>query len=70
MVPSILGKDLVVSTIECFLEKCIESVHCGARLDEERVEKIASEWPEYVLGPSNSFGDFGSDFKCTMFALD
>lgn len=70
IVPSILGKDLVVATIEEFLERSMGSVHRGDRFDEERVEKVASEWPEYVLGPSNPLGAFGRDVSCQMFALD
>lgn len=69
-IPSILGRDLVVDTLETFLERCMSSAHRGERADGDRVEKTASAWPEYVLGPSNPLGDFGSDVECTIFAMD
>jgi hypothetical protein len=69
-IPSILGQDLVTATIELFLERCIGSVHRGELMTISQVEKIAADWPEYVLGPLNPLGFQGGESPYSMFQLD
>lgn len=69
-VPSTIDHASIISTIERFLECCIESVSVGPPFDHQRVEKIASEWPEYVLGPTNPLGFLDREMPCAMFTLD
>lgn len=70
MVPSVLGENAIVETIERFLEACIEHAGSGTTLDADRLEEIAAQWPEYVLGPSAILGFLDEEMPCTMVALD
>lgn len=69
MVPSVIGHDLLASTIDCFLDRCIESASPGERADMQRLDQIADKWPEYVLGPSNPMGLLDENMPCSIFAL-
>lgn len=69
IVPSVIGHDLLISTIECFLTRCIECVSPHLRADEEELERLAAEWPEYVLSPSSPLGLLDADMPCSIFTL-
>ena len=68
-VPSVIGHDRVVSTIDRFLTQCIECSSPGELLDEQRAEEVAAKWPEYVLGPSHPLGCLDADTPCSIFAI-
>ena len=50
----------------------LESEETGDAIDRERLitDRLADEWPEYVLGPSNPMTFLSPDMPCSFFGLD
>nr|HEX4316263.1 hypothetical protein [Kofleriaceae bacterium] len=69
MVPSVIGHDLVVSTLDSFLNRSIECMSSSDVLDTQKLDQIAAKWPEYVLGPSNPLGALETSMQGPIFAL-
>jgi hypothetical protein len=65
-VPSVHQPDEVIETIETFRE-CVVRYIRPFRSDSDLAEKIAAEWPEYVLPPSNPLTFLCPDMPCTFF---
>lgn len=69
-VPGILGAPTVIATIERFLESCCSIARRGHGSGRADAERLAAEWPEYVLPGSHPLGFLGDDMPCSMFTWD
>ncbi|MBD3945654.1 hypothetical protein [Nocardioides ganghwensis] len=53
-IPAILGARVVNHTIQAFVDRIPNSLHRSHGSDQtDAVERLAGEWPEYVLGPED-----------------
>ncbi|MFE2613330.1 Swt1 family HEPN domain-containing protein [Micromonospora chalcea] len=69
-IPAALGTRLLNTTIQGFVDWAPNALHRSTdtvdRQDE--IERVAEEWPEYVLGPKNPLCYLGPDMPCSFFA--
>lgn len=68
-IPSLLGAKTVIEIIEEIIEITHYHVVPGRPLgsDDDSVQRLSEEWPEYVLGPENPLTFLGPDMPCTFF---
>jgi hypothetical protein len=64
--PSILDHSEIEATIKRFHEST-STAELPVPQDEKEAEHIASEWPEYVLPPSDPLAFLAPDMPCTFF---
>ncbi len=63
-IPAILGADCVKTVIEGFFEEAESAV---GSYGGGTAKEIASDWPEYVLGPDNPLTFLEPDMPCSFF---
>jgi hypothetical protein len=66
--PSILPIEIIGDTIEEFLEVA-HSALWRLKSDEVEAVKVAAEWPEYVLPPTNPLAFLCPDMPCSFFGV-
>ena len=70
-IPTILGTRVVNKSTQALLDWVPNSLRRsqgkGDRSDE--VQRLAGEWPEYVLGPKNPLCFLGPDVPCSFFTV-
>lgn len=70
-IPAILGTRVINRTTQVLLDWLPNSLRrsqdTGDRTDE--AERLAEEWPEYVLGPKNSLCFLAPDMPCSFFMM-
>jgi hypothetical protein len=64
--PCVLGKDRVIEIIEACLETGGYTVSRG-HYRQGQAQRIADQWPEYVLGPDNPLTFLTPDMECSFF---
>lgn len=78
MLPAVLGKEYVTQLIDTFIQSAANSLggKLGASSDgsddwmfreQERVQRIADSWPEYVIGPTDPITFLDPEMPCSMF---
>jgi hypothetical protein len=68
-IPSVLGTKAIVSLIEKYHEAAVNSIVRAAASDKEAVIALASQWPEYVLGPESPLAFLSPDMPCSFFGV-
>ena len=66
--PSILPIEIISETVEEFL-RITHSALWRFKSDEVEAVKVAAEWPEYVLPPTNPLAFLCSDMPCSFFGV-
>jgi hypothetical protein len=67
-VPSCLGKDMVIELVTALHEAALNALGPEPDvIDDDRVQRLADSWPEYVLGPRNPLTFLSPDTPCTFF---
>ncbi len=66
--PSILDHSIIEDTIKEFHEAA-STAALPVPQDDKEAERIASEWPEYVLPPSDPLSFLTPDMPCTFFGV-
>ncbi len=64
--PSVLPVQQIMETVDEFREQVVRALSL-ARECGDRAERIAAQWPEYVLPPSNPLAILYPDMPCTFF---
>jgi len=67
-VPAVLGATMIIELVEELLEMARYNVSRSRNPAAPDAEGIASEWPEYVLGPKNPLTFLSPDMPCTFFS--
>ena len=78
ILPSVLGKDNLITLFDAFIDASANNIWPGAAnqsfSDEEvennikAVQSIADKWPEYVLGPENPLTFLEPEMECLFFS--
>ena len=69
-IPSILGKDKIIETIDGFIYWLSNSLHSPIpMLSEDEVKALADEMPEYILNPSNPLAFLAPSMPCSFFGV-
>ncbi|MFW8590802.1 Swt1 family HEPN domain-containing protein [Glaciecola sp. 2405UD65-10] len=68
-IPAILGSEKVCKIIDGLINITEHSItiHRPTNSDDNSVQKLSEEWPEYVLGPKNPLTFLGPDMPCSFF---
>jgi hypothetical protein len=67
-IPALLGAKQVIAIVERLLEVAGYVVWGGRRdPDDHAVQRLADEWPEFVLGPDNPLTFLTPEMPCTFF---
>ena len=69
--PSVLGAKTVIEIIKEFIEisRCYIFPGRSLGLNDDSVQRLSEEWPEYVLGPENPLTFLAPDMPCTFFGV-
>jgi hypothetical protein len=67
-VPAILGREKIIKLIEHLHEKVLNALVPGFFDRPGSAQKLANEWPEYMIGPDNPLTFLGSHMPCSFFA--
>lgn len=70
-IPTLLGADTIIRIIERLIELsqyCL-TPNADARHPEGSVDRLAAEWPEQVLGPSNPLTFLDPAMPCSFFGV-
>jgi hypothetical protein len=65
--PSITRTEDIIDTISEFREQVLRGMTGLPRQHDDRVEKLAAKWPEYILPPSNPLAFLCPDMPCSFF---
>lgn len=68
-IPAIVGSERVCEIVDYLIDVTENSmtVHRSINIDEQTVQKLSENWPEYVLGPKNPLTFLGPDMPCSFF---
>ncbi len=68
-IPAILGSDKVCEIIDglIIIVENSMTLHRPINSDDQTVQKLSEEWPEYVLGPKNPLTFLGPDMPCSFY---
>ncbi len=68
--PSVLGAAQITDTVNTLIEMGRSALRPSQTLLEiNRVDSLAKDWPEYVLGPDHPFSFLGPDMPCKIFSI-
>lgn len=69
--PAVLGTRQVNKTIQGLIDWVPNSLHRSSKIENhtEENERLAQEWPEYVLGPSSPLSYVTSDMPVSFFSV-
>ena len=69
--PSVLGADTVIDIVSNFIEISRYCIFPGRSLglNDDSVQRLSEEWPEYVLGPENPLTFLDPNMPCTFFGV-
>jgi hypothetical protein len=77
LIPSLLGKEMLIVIIRAFIDAAANNLIPrrsdtslsmeSAEREMDRIENIADQWPEYVIGPKNPISFLDSDMECSFF---
>ncbi|MGS2619677.1 hypothetical protein ACVCAH_35120 [Micromonospora sp. LZ34] len=70
-IPAVLGTRKISTTIQRFLDWAPNALRPGRSGEDKAndIQRLAEEWPEYVLGPDNPLSFLAPDMKCSFFTL-
>ena len=67
--PSVLGASEIIGNIQELIEWARRALRPSqSLLERSRVDELAQEWPEYILGPDHPLSFLGPDMPCSMFS--
>lgn len=68
-IPAIIGGEKVCEIIDSLIDITENSMMLNYPInsDDQTVQKLSEEWPEYILGPKNPLTFLGSDMPCSFF---
>jgi hypothetical protein len=66
-IPTVLGSAAVIALMEEVLERARSHVGRSRNPVAPDAERIAAEWPEYVLGPKDALTFLAPDMPCSFF---
>ncbi|MCJ7631351.1 Swt1 family HEPN domain-containing protein [Candidatus Bathyarchaeota archaeon] len=69
-IPAVLGSKRVIELIKKVIKVAEYTINPYQRLVEsdDSVQRLADEWPEFILGPENPLTYLGPDMPCVFFA--
>lgn len=65
--PSVLGATQVIAIIDEFYDRARSAVGWSSNAFGRDTDALASEWPEYVMGPRDPLSFLDPDMPCTFF---
>ncbi|WP_143747918.1 hypothetical protein [Mesorhizobium temperatum] len=68
-IPAVLGSAAIIAIVEELLERARTHVSRSRNPVAPDADSIASEWPEYVLGPKDPLSFLGPDMPCSFFSV-
>ncbi|KYY51654.1 Swt1 family HEPN domain-containing protein [Vibrio parahaemolyticus] len=68
-IPALIGSEKVCKLIDCLIQITENSMtlHRTINVDDQTVQKLSEEWPEYVVGPRNPLTFLSPDMPCSFF---
>lgn len=68
-IPAVLGADKLIQIIERLIDVTGYTIRRGqtGNMSDSYVQRLAEEWPEFVLGPENPLTFLGPDNPCAFF---
>lgn len=68
-IPAIIGAEKVCKIIDDLIKITENPIttHHPTNSDNQIVQRLSEEWPEYVLGPNNPLTFLGPDMPCSFF---
>ena len=68
-IPAVIGSDKVCKIIDDLIRITDNSmtVHRPINSDDQSVQRLSEDWPEYIVGPKNPLTFLGPDMPCSFF---
>lgn len=70
-IPAVLGPDAIIKYVKWIVDISERSLVPGRTevISSGDIDRIAAEWPEYVLGPSNALTFLEPEMRCSFFGV-